>query len=232
MMGGARILVVDDEPRYLRLIRFNLEAVGYHVECVATGEDALAALAEKVPELVILDIMLPGVDGFEVCRCIREDSTVPIIMLTALGAEDDMVKGLRLGADDYVAKPFSVQELMARVEAVLRRAQMPDFPGKESSFTLGDLRVDTLARKVTLGEQEIHLSPTEYRLLIYLTTNAGKTLTQDDILSSVWGLGYEGEHRVIRVTMWRLRQKLGDDPQHPRFITTVPGVGYLFRAAS
>ncbi len=231
-MEGTRILVVDDEPRYLRLIRFNLEAGGYHVECVATGEDALAALAEKMPELVILDIMLPGVDGFEVCRCIREDSTVPIIMLTALGAEEDMVKGLRLGADDYVAKPFSVQELMARVEAVLRRAQTPDFPGKQSSLTLGGLRVDALARKVTVSEQEVHLSPTEYRLLIYLTTNAGKTLTQDDILSSVWGLGYEGEHRVIRVTMWRLRQKLGDDPQHPRFITTVPGVGYLFRAAS
>lgn len=226
-MPGDRVLVVDDEPRYLRLIRFNLEAEGYHVASAATGEEGLTALARQVPDLVVLDVMLPGMDGFEVCSRIREVSTVPIIMLTARGAEEDKVRGLRLGADDYVAKPFSAQELLARVEAVLRRSRLAETPARQTFFDSGDLRVDFLTRQVTARGKEVRLSPTEYRVLHYLAINAGKTITQDDLLQSVWGAGYRGEHEVLRVTVWRLRQKLEEDPQHPRFITTMPGIGYL-----
>jgi DNA-binding response OmpR family regulator len=226
-MTAEHVLVVDDEPRYLRLIRFNLEAEGYQVTCAATGEEGLSALAVQVPDLVILDIMLPGQDGFQVCGHIREVSTVPIIMLTARGAEEDKVKGLHLGADDYVVKPFSAQELLARVEAVLRRARVAETPRGTASFAAGDLNVDFLTRRGTARGQEVRLSPTEYRLLQYLVTNAGKTVTQDELLEKVWGSGYRGEHEVLRVTVWRLRQKIEDDPQHPQLIVTVPGVGYL-----
>lgn len=226
-MAGERILVVDDEPRYLRLVRFNLEAAGYMADCVANGEDALTALANQVLDLIILDIMLPGLDGFEVCRRIREVSTIPIIILTALGSKEDTIKGLRLGADDYVVKPFSAQELIARVESVLRRTQLADSPTDQTSFTLGDLRVEFLERKVTVLGRDVKLSPTEFRLLHYLTVNAGKVVTPDDALENVWGPGYRDRHDVLRVTVWRLRQKLEDDPQHLRFITTVPGIGYM-----
>ncbi len=226
-MAGERILVVDDELRYLRLIQFNLEAEGYRISTAITGGEALAALAQRIPDLVILDIMLPGEDGFEVCRRIREVSDVPIIMLTALGSDADKVKGLRLGADDYVAKPFSAQELLARVEAVLRRTRPTEVPGRPVVFTLGDLHMDFLKRSVVVAGQEVRLSPTEYRVLHYLAVNAGRAVTQDDLLDAVWGSGYAGEHDVLRVAVWRLRQKLGDDAQIPRFISTIPGVGYL-----
>ncbi len=229
-MAGERILVVDDEPRYLRLVRFNLEAGGYHVSCAATGEEALAALAQQVPDLLILDIMLPGQDGFQVCARIREVSTVPIIMLTARGAEEDKVKGLRLGADDYVVKPFSARELLARVEAVLRRASLAEAPSRQTSFTLGDLVVDFLTRQVTVRNQDVRLSPTEYRVLLYLVNNAGKTVTQDELLENVWGPGYRGENDLLRVTVWRLRQKLEDDPSSPSYVLTHPAVGYMLAA--
>ena len=226
-MAGECILVVDDEARYVRLVRFNLEAAGYRVVCAATGQEALAALAHRAPDLVVLDIMLPDIDGFEVCQRIREVSTVPIIMLTAKGADEDKVKGLRLGADDYVTKPFSAQELMARVDAVLRRMRLADVPEKQTSYTRGELRVDFLARRVTLREREVRLSPTEYRLLQCLAVNAGRVVTQDDLLEKVWGPGYRGEHELLRVSIWRLRQKLGEDVNKPGYIVTVPGVGYL-----
>jgi DNA-binding response OmpR family regulator len=226
-MAGEHILVVDDEPRYVRLVQFNLEAAGYRVATAATGEDALAKLAGEPPDLVVLDIMLPGLDGFAVCARIREVSTVPIIMLTAKGAQEDKIKGLRLGADDYVVKPFSAQELLARVEAVLRRSHLAEAPRGATSFTAGGLTVDFLSRRVMVNRQDVRLSPTEYRLLHCLVTNAGKAVTQDELLERVWGTGYRGEHEVLRVTVWRLRQKIEDDPQHPRLITTVPGVGYL-----
>ncbi|MEE9324821.1 MAG: response regulator transcription factor [Dehalococcoidia bacterium] len=227
MMPGEHILVVDDEPRYLRLVRFNLEAAGYRVGCAATGEEALTILAKQIPDLVILDVMLPGLDGFGVCARIREVSMIPIIMLTARGAEEDKVKGLRLGADDYIAKPFSAQELLARVEAVLRRVRLAEVAGRQTSFTQGDLQMDFLTRRVTVRGKEVRLSPTEYRLLHYLAANAGKVLTQDDLLEKVWGQGYRGEQEVLRVTVWRLRQKLEDDSQHPQYIVTLSGVGYI-----
>ncbi len=224
-------MVVDDEPRYLRLIQFNLEAEGYHVGCEGSGEEALTAIAQRPIDLVILDIKLPGQDGFEVCARIREFSTVPVIMLTALGSDDDKVKWLRLGADDYIVKPFSAQELLARVEAVLRRARLAEITQEQTSFTSGTLRVDFLTHRVTVQNQEVRLSPTEYRVLHYLSTNAGRAITSDDLLQKVWGHGYVGEHEVLRVTVWRLRQKIKEDPQSPKFISTVPGVGYMFASS-
>lgn len=228
-MAGERILLVEDEARYRRLVQFNLETNGHNVSCAATGDEALKTFAEEMPDMVILDIMLPGMDGFEVCRRIRDMSTVPIIMLTALGSEGDKVKGLRLGADDYITKPFSAQELLARVEAVFRRVSFYEVSHEQSSFSFGDLHIDLVRHQVFLGDNVISLSPTEYRVLHFFATNAGKALTQDDILEHVWGVDYRGDHEVLRVTIWRLRNKLQDDPHHPQFITTVPGVGYLFR---
>lgn len=228
-MAGERILLVEDEARYRRLVQFNLETNGHNVSCAATGDEALKTFADEMPDMVILDIMLPGMDGFEVCRRIRDVSTVPIIMLTALGSEGDKVKGLRLGADDYITKPFSAQELLARVEAVFRRVSFDEVSHGQSSFSFGDLHIDLVRHQVFLGDNVISLSPTEYRVLHFFATNAGKALTQDVILEHVWGVDYRGDNEVLRVTIWRLRNKLHDDPHHPQFITTVPGVGYLFR---
>lgn len=226
-MPPERILVVDDEPHFLGLIRFNLEAEGYRVAGAATGEDALALLRENPFDLVILDIMLPGVDGFEVCRRVREISGVPIIMLTARGAEQDKVKGLRLGADDYVTKPFSAQELVARVKAVLRRSHVADVPAREPRFSVGDLEMDFPAQQVTLRGRKVSLSPTEYRLLACLATSPGTVLSHGQLLERVWGPGYAGEQEMLRVTLWRLRHKLEDDPSTPRYVLTRPGLGYM-----
>lgn len=225
--AGNDILVVEDDPRYLRLIRFVLEAAGYRVRSVGTGEEGLDAVAERLPDLLVLDIMLPGMDGFEVCRRVREVSTAPIIMLTAKGAEEDKVKGLRLGADDYVVKPFSAQELLARVEAVLRRSAAAQAPQGETSFAWRDLHINFLSHEVTIKQRPVHLSPTEYRLLHELAVNPGKVLTADDLLEKVWGPGYRGQHEVLRVAVWRLRQKLEIEPGNPQLIGTLPGVGYL-----
>ncbi len=226
MSEGERILVVDDESRYLRVIRFNLEAEGYRVTCAASGEDALALLGNETPDLVVLDVMLPGLDGFEVCRRIREVASTPIIMLTAKGADEDKVRGLRLGADDYVTKPFSAQELVARVEAVLRRAQL-ETPLRQPALAAGELRIDFLARRVTFRGRELRLSPTEYRLLCCLAASRGVVLTRDELLEKVWGPAYRREHEMLRVTFWRLRHKLEEDPSNPRYIVTRPGVGYM-----
>ncbi len=226
-MAEDRILAVDDEPRYLRIIRFNLEREGYTVTCVASGEDALALFATEEPAIVLLDVMLPGIDGFEVCRRIREISTRPIIMLTAKGADEDKVRGLRLGADDYVTKPFSAEELVARVEAVLRRAQPVS---RDAALDVGELRIDYPAKSVTLHGAEVRLSPTEYRLLCCLAASPGAVLGRDELLEKVWGIAYRGEDEILRVTLWRLRQKLEDEPSSPRYILTRPGMGYLLAA--
>lgn len=229
-MVEERILVVDDEPRYLRLIRFNLEAAGYRVTGAANGEEALSAVAQQPLDLVVLDIMLPGQDGFQVCSRIREVSTVPIIMLTARGSDEDKVKGLHLGADDYVVKPFSAQELLARVEAVLRRAHMVGLPPQPVCLAVGGLQIDLLARRVLAGGHELRLSPTEYRVLHYLAVNSGRVVHHDELLEKVWGPGYRGEYELLRVTVWRLRKKLEEDPQRPRVLATVAGVGYLLES--
>ena len=230
-MAGERILAVDDEPRYLEIIRFNLETAGYRVATAASGEEALDGVAAGEPDLIVLDVMLPGLDGFEVCSLVRERSSCPIIMLTAKGAEEDKVRGLRLGADDYVTKPFSAQELLARVEAVLRRARAPEGGGRHpATISVGDLTIDRQAKQVTLAGREVRLSPTEYRLLVRLADNAGVVLGRDELLTGVWGRAYKGEDEILRVTLWRLRQKLADDPAAPRYIVTRPGLGYMFAA--
>ena len=228
-MAGERVLAVDDEPRYLEIIRFNLETAGYGVACAASGEEALELVAADEPDLIVLDLMLPGIDGFEVCRSVRERSSCPIIMLTARGAEEEKVRGLRLGADDYVTKPFSAQELLARVEAVLRRARPPE-PGSSHATTieLGELRIDEQRKEVTLAGREVRLSPTEYRLLTCLAADAGVVLSREQLLTRVWGNAYRGEDEILRVTLWRLRQKLADDP--PRYVVTRPGLGYMLTA--
>ncbi len=226
-----RILVVDDEPRYLEIIRFNLESAGYRVSCEASGEAALDAAGAEEHDLIVLDVMLPGIDGFEVLTRVRERSGCPVIMLTAKGAEQDKVRGLRLGADDYVTKPFSAQELLARVEAVLRRAHPSESSGRErTAISVGDLAIDRQSKQVTLAGTEVRLSPTEYRLLECLALNAGVLLSRDELLTQVWGKEYKGEDEILRVTLWRLRQKLSDDPSSPRYIVTRPGLGYMFVA--
>ncbi|HLG08910.1 MAG TPA: response regulator transcription factor [Gaiellaceae bacterium] len=226
-MAGEHILVVDDEPRYLQIIRFNLEARKYRVTCAATGEHALALLAQGEPDLVVLDVMLPGLDGFAVCRRIREVSTTPIIILTAKGADEEKVRGLGLGADDYVTKPFSAQELVARVGAVLRRAHPTSPPPSQSALTVGDLEINLLAQRVTVRGREVRLSPTEFRVLACLATSVGVVLTRDELLERVWGGTSRGDYHMLRVTLWRLRQKLEEHASDPRYIVTRSGVGYM-----
>jgi DNA-binding response OmpR family regulator len=229
-MASEHVLVVDDEPRYLRVIRFNLEAGGYLVTCAATGEEALGLLRAHDPDLMVLDIMLPDIDGFEVCRRARELSDTPIIMLTAKGADEDKIKGLRLGADDYVTKPFSAEELVARVEAVLRRVHAAETSPRQPTLVVGDLGIDFLARRVTARGREVRLSPTEYRLLTCLAARPGTVLTHQHLLETVWGPAYRGEHEILRIALWRLRHKLEKDPSNPRTIITRPGVGYMLSA--
>ena len=224
-MNPERILVVDDEPRYLRLIEFNLSAEGYPVQTVATGDEAVLKTAQNRFDLVILDIMLPGIDGFETLSQIREFSSVPVIMLTARGRQEDKVRGLRLGADDYVTKPFSAQELLARVGAVLRRSISTDADGLAGIRDFGALQIDFAKHRVFARGAEVSLSPTEYRLLRQLATSAGRVIVQDDLIEKVWGAGYDSE--VLRVTIRRLRQKLEKDPAVPEFVRNVAGVGYL-----
>lgn len=229
-MPNARILVVDDEPRYLRLIRYNLESVGHQVSCLGTGEECLESVALKPPDLIILDLRLPGKDGFQVCQQIREFSTVPIIMLTALGEEQDKVRGFQVGADDYVTKPFSAQELLARVDAVLRRTRLSDIPTTQPSLSCHDLTIDFLARRVVVRGEEVKLSPTEYRLLHCLAVNAGRVMTQDELLEKVWGAEYRAMYEGLRTCILRLRQKIEEDSHKPRYILTRPGVGYMLAA--
>ncbi len=222
----TRILVVDDEPRYLRLLEANLVTEGYEVISASDGAEALEIFSSRPTDLILLDIMLPGMDGFTVCQRIRQFSSVPIIMLTAKGEEQDRVRGLDVGADDYLVKPFSVMELLARVRAVLRRAQVTEV-GQDRFFTHGDLRIDFARAEVWLGDQPVYLSATEYRLLLQFSHNIGKILTAEDLLTSVWGPEYREDKEILWVTIARLRQKVEPDPHTPRHIVTRSGLGYL-----
>ncbi|HLL79113.1 MAG TPA: response regulator transcription factor [Ktedonobacteraceae bacterium] len=223
------ILTADDDPQLLRLITRNLQLEGYDVLAASDGQQALEQIEQKVPDLVLLDVMMPRLDGFTVCHKVREFSSVPIIIVTARGQDQDKIRGLDLGADDYLTKPFSIDELLARVRAVLRRSQ---FAAKESSrglqatTTTGELAIDYAQHLVTLAGKEILLTPTEYRILAYLAQNAGRVVTQDLLLEHVWGSEYLGESHMLQVNINRLRRKLEDDPTHPRYIQTKVGVGY------
>ena len=223
---STRILIVDDEPRYLRLLEANLLTKEYEVFTAKDGEEALESFSANPVDLILLDVMLPRMDGFAVCQRIRQFSNVPIIMLTAKGEEHDRVLGLDVGADDYLIKPFSAMELLARVRAVLRRAQVTE-TGQNRFFTHGNLRIDFARAEVWLGEQPVYLSATEYRLLLQFTHNIGKVLSSEELLTGVWGPEYRDDKEILWVTIARLRQKVEDDPHMPKHIATRSGLGYL-----
>jgi two-component system, OmpR family, alkaline phosphatase synthesis response regulator PhoP len=223
-----RILVVDDERRMVGFIRLNLEQDGFEVIEACNGTEALDRLRDSLPDLILLDVMMPDIDGFEVLRTIREISQVPVIMLTAKGDEVDKVKGLELGADDYVTKPFSPRELVSRVKAVLRRGS--NFEEDEEGVIEVDerLKIDFGRREVWVDDELVKLRPTEYRLLYHLVENAGWVLTHDQILSKVWGYEYRDEPHYVRLYINYLRKKIEKDPSDPEYIQTERGVGYRF----
>ena len=224
------ILAADDDSQLLRLVTRNLELEGYAVRPVSDGQQALDEIERELPDLVLLDVMMPRLDGFTVCERVREFSAVPIIIVTARGQDQDKVRGLDLGADDYLTKPFSVEELVARVRAVLRRSQFTTHdagPGMRTTITIGDLSVDFAQHSVTMAGHEVPLTPIEYRLIAYLAQNAGRVVTQDLLLEHVWGDEYLGESHMLQVNINRLRKKVELDPATPRYLITKVGVGYL-----
>src|SRR5215472_13349495 len=226
------ILAADDDPQLLRLITRNLQLEGYDVLAASDGLQALELIENNAPDLVLLDVMMPRMDGFTVCYRVREFSSVPIIIITARGQDQDKVRGLDLGADDYLTKPFSVDELLARVRAVLRRSQLHAHEQAQSkqTTTLGELSFDYAQHLVTMAGKPIALTPTEYRLLAYLAQNAGRVITQDLLLEQIWGAEYIGESHMLQVNVNRLRRKLEADPAHPCYLKTKLGVGYVLNA--
>ena len=222
----TQVLVVDDDIRILRMIRRMLELEGYGVITSADGRSALETFDDEAPDLVLLDVMMPDMDGETVCQRIREFSQVPIIMVTARGEDDDKVKGLDSGADDYVTKPFSASELAARVRAVLRRSLVPEEPF-DLTFQSGGLLVDFVRQRALVSGDAIDLTATEYRVLAYLARNADRVVTPNQVLEAIWGDGYRGDTNLLQANIARLRKKLGDDARNPRYIFTRPGMGYL-----
>jgi len=222
------ILVVDDEPHIIEAVGMNLELESYQVSRASSGYEALKKLTEEMPDLVILDVMMPDMDGFETLQKIREVSNVPVIMLTVKGEETDRVRGLELGADDFVTKPFSPKELVARVKAALRRTEMPAPAPKTEIRVDDDLSIDFSRRKVMVRGEEVHLRPTEYRLLYHLVSNAGRVLTHETLLSKVWGYEYREEDHYLWLYITYLRKKLEEDPKHPKHILGERGIGYRF----
>lgn len=227
MARKATVLVVDDEPHVVKLVKANLELSGYKILTAADGEQALQTVQSESPDLVILDIMLPKMDGYEVCRRVREFSPVPIIMLTARSAEVDLVHGFDVGADDYLTKPFAANELLVRVRAVLRRSKWPEQVLAHNRFKAGPIDIDFAGHKVTVDGQPVKLSPTEYRLLAYLAANANRVILHRELLRAVWGPEYGDESEYLRVYVRYLRQKLEPDPANPRYLLTQPGAGYI-----
>ena len=242
---ARKILVIDDESVLVETIAYNLEQAGYQVITAGDGTSALQAAYRELPDLIILDIMLPEMDGLEVCRQLRRESstaTTPIMMLTAKGDEIDKVVGLEVGADDYVTKPFGRRELLARVRALLRRIDYAPLdaekPAQEATnetsrvnreLVAGPLRIDLAGRRVNCRGQEMELQPKQFELLTYLVRNRGTVLTRDQLLHNVWGYDYAGDTRTVDVHVRWLREKLEEDPANPRLIQTVRGVGYCFR---
>jgi DNA-binding response OmpR family regulator len=220
----SRILVVEDDERIRLSMRLALEDEGYTVDDVASGEEAVARFADEPPELVLIDLMLPGIDGFETCRTLRKQSTVPVIMVTARSDTHDVVAGLEAGADDYVTKPFVAKELAARIRALLRRSRPTET--EASVLTFGDVELEPDAGVVRRGGEEVHCTRTEFRLLCELAFNAGKVLSREQLLERVWGYDYFGDGRLVDVHVRRLRIKVEPDPGNPQFILTVRGMGY------
>ena len=224
----SKILVVDDEKGLVRIIRLNLEHDGFEVVEANNGAQAMDKLRATLPDLVLLDVMMPDLDGFNVLKMIREVGSTPVIMLTAKGEENDKVRGLEMGADDYVTKPFSPRELTSRIRAVLRRGSFADQEEKGKIIVDDRLTIDFDRHEVWVEGELVQLRPTEYRLLYHLVQNAGWVLTHDQILSKVWGYEYENEPHYVRLYINYLRKKLEKDPANPRYILTERGVGYRF----
>jgi two-component system, OmpR family, KDP operon response regulator KdpE len=229
MPEGAVVLIVDDELQIRRFLRISLEANGYQVHETETGQDAIVKAVQLRPDLVILDIGLPDMEGFEVLHRLREWTAIPVIMLSVRDSDRDKIAALDMGADDYLVKPFSMEELMARIRVAQRHAQPQQ---DEPVFTSGDIQVDFARRLVTLRGEVVKLTPTEYALLRLMIQHAGKVLTHQQILKAVWGPEYVHETHYLRVYFAQLRQKLEDDPTRPHFLMTEPGVGYRLSSTS
>jgi two-component system KDP operon response regulator KdpE len=223
------ILLIEDEPQMRRFLRTALDANDYRLVEAETAKEGLAQAAARNPDVILLDLGLPDRDGLQVARELRGWSTTPIIVLSARGREEDKVRALDLGADDYLTKPFGVDELLARIRVALRHAALPPGAGPGPVFEAGDLRVDLAARRVTRAGQEVHLTPTEYKLLTTLVRHAGKVLTHRQLLKEVWGSNYLNQSHYVRVYLGQLRQKIEADPARPRLLLTEPGVGYRLR---
>ncbi|RAL23377.1 response regulator YycF [Thermoflavimicrobium daqui] len=230
---GAHILVVEDEKPIADIIKFNLEKEGYTVSCVHNGDEAIQTALLDPPDLIVLDLMLPGADGIEVCRQIRQHHQLPIIILSAKDSEVDKVLGLEIGADDYVTKPFSNRELLARIKANLRRSNksQPSSSGEKESnlFIIGDLTIDPHSFVVQKRNKAIDLTHREFELLLYLSKHINQVVTREHLLQSVWGYDYFGDVRTVDVTIHRLREKIEDDPSAPKYIITRRGIGYTMR---
>jgi DNA-binding response OmpR family regulator len=228
-----RILIVDDDRPSLKMTAFLLREEGYTVFTADNGQDALRMIEEKTPDLLILDVMMPGMDGLEVTRRIRRSTNLPIIILSAKGETSDRVTGLDVGADDYLAKPFEPAELLARVRAVLRRAEAFTFGEPQSQLAVGGFRLDPVNNTVTVpGGKVVELTPIEFRLLHYLVRNNGRVLTHEQLLSMVWGYDYEGYSNQVAVYVRRLRTKIEPNPDEPRYLLTARGIGYRFETGS
>lgn len=225
---AKRILVVDDEPRMIGFIRMNLEWENFQVAEAHNGLEALEMIRTQLPDVVLLDVMMPKMDGYETLRRLREFSTIPVIMLTAKGEDEDIVYGLELGADDYIPKPFSPHVLSSRIRAVLRRSEMPATTEKAVLQIDERLSVDFNRREVIINGEHVKLRPTEYRLLFHLIENAGWTVPHEQILAKVWGYEYRDEAHYVRLYVNYLREKIEDDPSNPQYILTERGVGYRF----
>lgn len=228
LMSKTRVLVVDDDPNIRRFIQAGLKNEGYEPHLAADGVEGISIMEEVLPELLILDISMPNMDGFEVCRRIREWSTVPIIMLSARQSAKDKVDSFRLGADDYLEKPFNIEELFARIKAVLRRSQSRNVEPTTADYEDGYLHVNFAARRVTVDGSEVELTPTEYDLLRELMMNSGKVMTPRMLLQKIWGPEYGEESDYVRVYVTRLRRKLSSSSKKPNYIKNIPRVGYRF----
>ncbi|MGM9992066.1 MAG: response regulator [Candidatus Bruticola sp.] len=226
-MAKELILVVDDEANIVSLLRYNLEQQGFEVICASDGNEAINLARREHPDLILLDIMLPGLTGTDVTRAIRKESKTPIIMVTAKGEEIDKVLGLEMGADDYVTKPFSPRELVARIKAVLRRTS--DHSEEKDEITFDKLSINLVKHEVRKNGQIVELKPKEFDLLRLMATNPGKVYTRDFLLEQLWGYDYLGDTRTVDVHMRRLRQKIEDDPSNPKQLKTVHGIGYKFQ---
>ena len=229
MTQGPLVLIIEDEPQMLRFLRASLGTHGYRLVESTTGNDGLAQATARNPDVILLDLGLPDLDGIEVTRRLRDWTRTPIIVISARGQESDKIDALDAGADDYLTKPFSVGELLARIRVALRHAAQATSGREEPTFSLDDLRVDLGARQVFVGETEVHLTPTEYRLLTTLIKHAGKVVTHRQLLKEVWGPSYVEHAQYLRVFMGQLRQKLEPEPAKPRYLINEPGVGYRLK---